>query len=146
LELIESALMKSVEASVKVLHELKGMGVCIAIDDFGTGYSSLNYLRRFPVNKLKIDQSFIREILTNESDAEIVRAVIALGHSLKLKVVTEGVETKEQQAFLQSLGCDEMQGYLFSKPLPAESFQELLLEAKSTSAELSTAHSGLLPQ
>jgi diguanylate cyclase (GGDEF)-like protein len=126
LELIESALMKSAETSVGVLHELKAMGVCIAIDDFGTGYSSLSYLRRFPVNKLKIDQSFVREILTNESDAEIVRAVIALGHSLKLKVVTEGVETEAQRAFLRSLGCDEMQGYLFSKPLPAEAFSELL--------------------
>jgi diguanylate cyclase (GGDEF)-like protein len=136
LELIESALMKSAEASVGVLHELKGMGVCIAIDDFGTGYSSLSYLRRFPVNKLKIDQSFVREILTNESDAEIVRAVIALGHSLKLKVVTEGVETEDQRAFLRSLGCDEMQGYLFSKPLPAEAFSALLGKQDETNNSL----------
>jgi EAL domain-containing protein (putative c-di-GMP-specific phosphodiesterase class I) len=127
LELIESTLMKSAEASIRILHELKRMGVHIAIDDFGTGYSSLSYLRRFPVSKLKIDQSFVREMLTNESDAEIVRAVIALGHSLKLKVVIEGVETEDQLAFLRFFGCDEMQGYLFGKPLPAEAFQELLL-------------------
>ena len=131
LELTESAVMKNAQLSAGILHELRGMGVCISIDDFGTGYSSLSYLRRFPINKLKIDQSFVREIMINESDGEIVRAMIALAHSLKLKVVAEGVETKEQAAFLHILRCDEMQGYLFSKPLPSQAFEELLREGRS---------------
>jgi diguanylate cyclase (GGDEF)-like protein len=129
LELTESAVMKNAVLSVGILRELRGMGIHVSIDDFGTGYSSLSYLRRFPINKLKIDQSFVREINTNESDSEIVRAVIALAHSLKLKVVAEGVETDEQLAFLHLLKCDEMQGYLFSKPVPAQAFEELLLES-----------------
>jgi diguanylate cyclase (GGDEF)-like protein len=128
LELTESAVMKNAGLSVGILRELRGMGVHVSIDDFGTGYSSLSYLRQFPINKLKIDQSFVREINTNESDSQIVRAVIALAHSLKLKVVAEGVETKEQLAFLHLLNCDEMQGYLFSRPVPAQAFEELLLK------------------
>ena len=125
-ELTESSVMKNADASAALLGELKGSGIHISIDDFGTGYSSLSYLRRFPLDKLKVDQSFVRGMLSNQGDAAIVRAVITLAHSLKLKVVAEGVETKEQLAFLHLLKCDEMQGYLFSKPLPAAAFERLL--------------------
>lgn len=130
LELTESSVMKDADASAAVLCELKRSGIHISIDDFGTGYSSLSYLNRFPIDKLKVDQSFVREMLSSQSDAAIVRAVITLAHSLKLKVVAEGVETKEQLAFLHLLKCDEMQGYLFSKPLPAEAFERLMLEGR----------------
>jgi diguanylate cyclase (GGDEF)-like protein len=128
LELTESSVMKNADASAAVLGELKRSGIHISIDDFGTGYSSLSYLNRFPLDKLKVDQSFVRGMLSNQGDAAIVRAVITLAHSLKLKVVAEGVETKEQLAFLHLLKCDEMQGYLFSKPLPAAAFERLLME------------------
>jgi len=128
LELTESAVMKNAELTIGILSELKKMGVQISIDDFGTGYSSLSYLKRFPINKLKIDQSFVGGAITNQSDAEIVRLVITLAHSLKLKVTAEGVETKEHLAFLDLLQCDEMQGYLFSRPLPVAAFEQLLVE------------------
>ncbi|MBC7930532.1 MAG: bifunctional diguanylate cyclase/phosphodiesterase, partial [Rubrivivax sp.] len=130
LELPESSVMKNADASAALLGELKRSGIHISIDDFGTGYSSLSYLNRFPIDKLKVDQSFVRGMLSSQSDAAIVRAVITLAHSLKLKVVAEGVETKEQLAFLHLLKCDEMQGYLFSKPLPAEAFERLMLEGR----------------
>ncbi len=130
LELTESSVMKNAEASARVLREMKRMGIQVSIDDFGTGYSSLSYLNRFPLDKLKIDQSFVRRMLANESDAAIVRAVITLAHSLKLKVVAEGVETKEQLAFLHLLKCDEMQGYLFSRPLAADAFEQWLAEGR----------------
>lgn len=126
LELTESAVMREPEASIRVLRELSALGVRIAVDDFGTGYSSLNYLRRLPLDKLKIDRSFIREVTTSHEDAEVVRAIVSLAHSLRLRVIAEGVETAEQLLFLRTLGCDQYQGYFKSAPLRAADFLALL--------------------
>ncbi|MEW6613729.1 MAG: EAL domain-containing protein, partial [Pseudomonadota bacterium] len=131
LELTESLIMANPEHAAVVLHQLKEMGVGLAIDDFGTGYSSLSYLKRFPIDKLKIDRSFVRDITVDPSDAAIVNAVISLGHSLNLKVIAEGVETADQLAYLQQQACDGIQGYYFSRPLPAISFTQLLRRNKS---------------
>jgi diguanylate cyclase len=125
IELTETAVMTNPEESASVLEQLSRMGVLVSIDDFGTGYSSINYLRRFPIDKLKIDRSFVRD-LGSEVDASIVQAIISLAHSLRLKVVAEGVETPEQLQFLRSLGCDQYQGFHFSAPLPAGEFAKLL--------------------
>ena len=126
LEITESLVMTNPEHATETLHKLKTMGISLSIDDFGTGYSSLAYLKRFPIDCIKIDRSFIKDIPAEADDMAITKGVIALGHSLRLKVVAEGVETKEQQDFLRSNDCDEMQGYLFSKPLPAEEVTALL--------------------
>lgn len=104
--------MRNPEMAIKMLVELKAMGLRISIDDFGTGYSSLSYLRRFPIDSLKIDQSFVRDIETNENDAAIVSAVIAMAHKLRLTVIAEGVETESQSEFLRSQQCEQMQGFL----------------------------------
>ena len=120
LEITESIFMQHAMATAKALSELFSIGCRLAIDDFGTGYSSLAYLKRFPVNVLKIDHSFVRDIPDDKDDAEIVNTIIAMAHNLKIEVVAEGVETEEQIAFLRACGCDCMQGYLFSRPLPAE--------------------------
>src|SRR6201999_1021934 len=106
-----SAVMQDAEESIRILCELNEMGVRISIDDFGTGYSSLSYLRRLPLDKLKIDSAFIREVATSRDDAEIVRAIVSLAHSLRLKVIAEGVETTDQLEFLRELGCDQYQGF-----------------------------------
>ena len=126
LELTESIVVGDLEAVANDLQQLLDMGVHVSIDDFGTGYSSLSYVKRFPVDRLKIDQSFVRNLSSDPNDAAIVRAIITLGHSLDLDVVAEGVETAEQLARLRAEGCDEVQGYYFGKPMPAEEFVELL--------------------
>jgi len=130
LELTESEIMEHAEATVETLIALKKMGVHLAIDDFGTGYSSLSYLKRFAIDKLKIDKSFIDDISTDPNDAEIVAAVIVMAHNLKLEVVAEGVETEDQLSFLRWQECDEIQGYLFSKPVPAAEMQAMLEEGR----------------
>ena len=134
LELIEGSIMKDPDQANKKLHELKAMGVRISIDDFGTGYSSLNYLKRFPIDTLKIDQSFVSEINTDSDNAAIVNAIVTLAHALKLNVIAEGVETQEQLEFLRALKCDEVQGFLFSQPLSVAEFTELLAERLSVGA------------
>ncbi len=126
LELTESIIMNDVESTIKILNELHWMGLEISIDDFGTGYSSLSYLKRFPIDRLKIDQSFIRDISINPSDAELVTAIITLARSMKLRVLAEGVETKEQLHYLKKQGCDEVQGYYYSRPVPAKELMRFL--------------------
>lgn len=126
LEVTESAFMEDIQQTIKTLKELHALGVELAIDDFGTGYSSLSYLRQFPIDRLKIDQSFIRNALNNSDDAAIAKTIIALGRSLNLKIIAEGVETLEHENFLVSEGCDEVQGYRYSKPVPAPKFVELV--------------------
>lgn len=126
LEVTESFLMGDIERSVKILKELRELGIWLALDDFGTGYSSLNYLKRFPVNMLKIDQSFVRDVTSNPDSAAITDAIIALAKSLRLKITAEGVETKEQLDYLQMRGCDEGQGYYFSRPVPADIITPML--------------------
>lgn len=126
LELTESILLQDVDMAMKTLHSLKDLGVKLSIDDFGTGYSSLSYLKRLAVDKLKIDQSFVRDLATDSDDAAIVRAIVQLGHTLQLTVIAEGVETDRQLAFLMQYGCDEAQGYLFSRPLAAAAVEPML--------------------
>jgi diguanylate cyclase (GGDEF)-like protein/PAS domain S-box-containing protein len=126
LELTETALVDDSRSIVDVLRELKEIGVLLALDDFGTGYSSLSYLKRFPIDALKIDQSFVRDITTDDDDAGIVTAVIGMGKNLHMRVVAEGVETRDQLAMLQEHGCPQGQGYYFSRPVPAKEFGQLL--------------------
>lgn len=132
-ELTESSIMGNNHIYIATMNELKKMGVGLVIDDFGTGYSNLGYLKRFPVNKIKIDKSFVRDISRDEDDKAIVQAIIAMAQQLKLRVVAEGVETKEQLDFLQTHNCDEVQGYYFSPPVKSEDFGELLLSQKNKS-------------
>jgi diguanylate cyclase (GGDEF)-like protein/PAS domain S-box-containing protein len=126
LELTESIVMENAEATIETLERLSAMGVQLAIDDFGTGYSSLSYLKRFPIDKLKIDQSFVRDIVTDSDDWAIARTVISMGQSLRLQVIAEGVETADQLEMLRGQGCNAVQGYHFSTPLPAGGFAEML--------------------
>ncbi len=130
LEITEGTLVHDTGLFVKTLQDLKAMGVELAIDDFGTGYSSMAYLKDFPVDRLKIDKAFVGNLENEPTNIAILKAIIALGHSLDLKVVAEGVETPYQQAFLHGIGCDELQGYIFSRPLPAQAFAELLQPLK----------------
>lgn len=137
LEVTESIIIQDTEKVIEMLLELKELGIEISIDDFGTGYSSLRYLQRLPIDTLKIDRSFVKDLDSPDSDdAAIPRAVILLAHSLGLRVIAEGVETEVQLDFLRSENCDAIQGYLFSRPVPAEQFQELLLSGKRLSQTL----------
>jgi EAL domain-containing protein (putative c-di-GMP-specific phosphodiesterase class I) len=118
--------MRHAETTAFALRQLKAIGVRLAVDDFGTGYSSLSYLTRFPIDTLKLDQSFVRNVIANSDDATVVHAVITMGKSLRHRVIAEGVESPEQLAFLQAHGCDEGQGYYFCRPLEAKQFGNLL--------------------
>src|ERR1051325_506957 len=134
LEITESSAMQSPETSVRTLYELKKLGVRISLDDFGTGHSSLSYLKRFPIDTLKIDQSFVRDITTDPDTASIVSAIIAMARSLRLKVIAEGVEFSEQANFLRRYNCDQMQGYLIKPPVPAQEFLDLMTTIEETRA------------
>jgi len=131
LEITESIAMENVDFTIKILRQLREMGISISIDDFGTGFSSLNYLRRLPLNTIKIDQTFIADIGKSSYGAEIVSTIISLAHNLDLKVIAEGVETEEQARFLQEKSCYVMQGFLLSKPVPAPEIELLLSGEKS---------------
>ena len=126
LEITESTIMRDPDEAITILYILKNMGIKISVDDFGTGYSSLNYLKRIPLDSLKIDRSFVMHIESSASDQAIIKAIIALGHSLELNVIAEGVETDRQLTFLREWGCDELQGFLLSRPFPAQELPEFL--------------------
>jgi EAL domain-containing protein (putative c-di-GMP-specific phosphodiesterase class I) len=126
LEITESVLMENPDTASQLLRDIRALGVRIAIDDFGTGYSSLAYLKKFPVNTLKIDQAFITDIVRDANDAAIVASILSMAKNLNLKVVAEGVETRDQLELLRKMGCEEVQGYYFSKPLPPEGIAALL--------------------
>ncbi|HTZ17883.1 MAG TPA: EAL domain-containing protein [Dissulfurispiraceae bacterium] len=128
LEIVESTVMQDVTSSAEVLRKFRGLGIGIALDDFGTGYSSLSYLKRFPFSKLKIDISFVRDITTDPESAAISKAIIAMAHNLNLRVIAEGIETEGQLYYLRNHGCDEMQGFYFSCPLPVDGIERLLNE------------------
>ena len=126
MEITENEVMQDIETTLEILQALKKMGVLLSLDDFGTGYSSLSYLKRFPIDILKIDRSFVNGIPSDRDDTAISTAIVVLAHSMELKVIAEGVEEPEQIAFLQSLQCDEIQGFYFSRPLSAETVTDLL--------------------
>lgn len=130
LEVTESVFMDDINKTIHTLRDLNTLGIELAIDDFGTGYSSLSYLRQFPIDRLKIDQSFIKNALTNDSDLAITKTIVNLGHALGIKVIAEGVETKEQEAFLKAQDCDEVQGFLYSKPMPLKEFEAYFKTSK----------------
>jgi len=135
IELTETAVMSDAEESIHILEAVSRMGVLVSVDDFGTGYSSMSYLRRFPIDKLKIDRCFVDQMTRRPEDASIVRAIISLAHSLHLKVIAEGVETPEQLKLLAELGCDQYQGYYFSRALPSAQFMQLLQQEPALSDE-----------
>ncbi len=143
LELTESAIMENAEETIRVLNQLKKMGITLSVDDFGTGYSSMAYLKRFPLDVVKIDQSFVNDIATDVNDATIVTAIIALAHGLNLTSIAEGVETEQQLSFLRQHGCDQAQGYLINRPVPADQMEQLLRAelAKGIIAPLPKRHS-----
>ncbi|HUW76262.1 MAG TPA: EAL domain-containing protein, partial [Gallionella sp.] len=126
LELTESMLLDNIEDTINKMHQIKALGVSFSMDDFGTGYSSLQYLKRLPLDQIKIDQSFVRDITSDPNDAAIVQTIIAMAETLGLNVVAEGVETEVQREFLELRGCTHFQGYLFGKPVPLAQFEESL--------------------
>ena len=130
LELTETMLIDDIEDTIAKMNALKSIGVRLSLDDFGTGYSSLQYLKQLPLNELKIDQSFVKDIGTNDKDQAIVKTIIAMAQSLDLDVIAEGVETQAQLAFITKHGCQNFQGYLFGKPMPIEQFEDLLEQGK----------------
>jgi EAL domain-containing protein (putative c-di-GMP-specific phosphodiesterase class I) len=130
IELTESLVMANVDLGLRTMHELRTLGVQLSIDDFGTGYSSLSYLKRFPVNSLKIDQSFVRDIAVHPDDAAMVGAIISLAHGLRMQVIAEGVETEAQLNYLRLRGCDEIQGHYFSRALPGAELERILREGR----------------
>ena len=134
LEVTESAVMTDVQRSVEVLDRLRALGVSLSVDDFGTGQSSLSYLQRFDADVLKVDRSFVMKMLENDDSAELVRTIVSMAHNLGMQVVAEGVETAEQYALLRALGCEYVQGYLFSKPVPADAASLLASNKNSTAA------------
>jgi EAL domain-containing protein (putative c-di-GMP-specific phosphodiesterase class I) len=139
LEVTESLIMRDLAQSVGKMRELEAMGISLSIDDFGTGYSSLSALKSFPISRLKIDKSFVSELADNPDDQAIAMAVISLGHKLNLRVIAEGVETEQQCSFLRDNDCDEMQGYLFSMPVPASKIHSLLEEQARMLVEAGSA-------
>lgn len=139
LEVTESVFMDDVQQTIATLQELNAMGLQLAIDDFGTGYSSLSYLRQFPIDRLKIDQSFIRNALNNADDAAITRTIVRLAHSLNLRVIAEGVETREHEDFLLAEDCDEVQGYRYSRPVPNDKFIQFLQSYDGTLSSFNRA-------
>jgi EAL domain-containing protein (putative c-di-GMP-specific phosphodiesterase class I) len=130
LEITEGMLMNHTDSVIAMMDEITALGIALSLDDFGTGYSSLSYLKRFPINTLKIDRSFVISIPGDADDCAIAGAIVSMSKQLKHNVIAEGVETTEQLAFLKSLGCDEIQGYLFSPPVPAEKFAAMVREGK----------------
>jgi len=135
LEVTETTLMEDIQAAAQHLRGLRESGALIAIDDFGTGYSSLNYLRTLPLDKIKIDKSFVQDVLDDEDDATIVRTIIQLGKNLGMQVIAEGVETREQEAYIIAQGCHEGQGYLYSKPMPAEEIASWIKQGGTKNAK-----------
>ena len=146
LEITESMVMQNVERAMRVLKAIKGLGVMLAIDDFGTGYSSMSLLKKFPIDVLKIDRSFVREISNNSEDQAIADAIIALGRALDLTIVAEGVETPEQEAFLRAHHCDQIQGYLVSKPVPADEFAAFMANHTLAELKVQAAKAALRPE
>ncbi|MBI3531138.1 MAG: EAL domain-containing protein, partial [Burkholderiales bacterium] len=128
LELTESILIQNVDGVLASLQNLKRLGVQLSIDDFGTGYSSLAYLKRFDIDRLKIDRTFVRDLATDPDDAAIVRAIIQMANSLNLRTIAEGVETEDMLAQLRAFGCDEVQGFLFARPMPAADMARFLTD------------------
>jgi len=129
LEVTESMVMRNVSRAVKVLDAIQNRGIRLAIDDFGTGYSSMSLMKQFPIDTIKIDRSFVRDLPDDSEDKAITQAIISMGKALGMTIVAEGVETAEQEAFLRDHACDEMQGFLFSKPVPSQQLAELLRSA-----------------
>ncbi len=136
LEITESLIIENIQQAINTMNQLHEMGITLSLDDFGTGYSSLNYLKRLPIDILKIDRSFVRELTIGSDDAAIVKAIISLAHNLQLRVIAEGVETQAQLEYLQKHGCDEIQGYYISRPIPAEALAKLLNEEKALSCSI----------
>ena len=122
--------MRGADKVALIMNQLVAMGVALALDDFGTGYSSLAYLKKFPIGTLKIDRAFVIGLPYEENDCAIARAIVTMAQQLRQEIVAEGVETAEQMAFLRELGCDQLQGYLFSQPVPAADFERMLREGK----------------